>query len=59
MMARTVTFKFDVDDHVKTSLNNEGIVRTLAFDVAGVKYLVCMECASQWYPEAELTAVTD
>lgn len=55
---RTVLFRFDVDDHVKTSLNNEGIVRTLAFDLSGVKYQVSMECGSQWYPDAELKAVT-
>lgn len=53
---KSVDFKFDIDDRVKTVFGDVGIIDNLGFDDAGVRYWVKRSSESQWFKEAELTA---
>lgn len=51
-----VTFKFDLDQAVKTPFGDDGIVTMLGRDDGGNCYYVKTAKFSQWYKEKELTA---
>jgi len=49
-----VSYKFSIDDRVKTPFGNPGIVTMLGLDDGGNKYYVKTELDSQWYKERDL-----
>ena len=53
-MSEKVEFKFSIDDKVKTSLGDTGIVESMAFDEGGVRYFVGTAQNSRWLKEKEL-----
>jgi len=53
-----VTFKFELDQKVKTIFGDVGIIVTLAFDEGElIKYWVQRSTDSQWMKENQLEAV--
>lgn len=51
---RTVTYRFDIDEMVKTPFMDEGIVIMLAFDDGEQKYYVQTKRNSGWFKEKQL-----
>jgi hypothetical protein len=49
-----VTFKFELDQVVKTILGNKGVIGMLGVDDGGVSYFVKGEKNSDWFKEAQL-----
>ena len=50
-----ISFKFDLDEKVKTPFGDEGFVCMLGFDEAGTKAYVKTKDNSDWFKESQLT----
>lgn len=52
---KTVEYKFDMDQKVRTPFGDEGIITMLAYDEGGNKYYVQTASTSGWFKEGQLT----
>lgn len=53
---KTVEYKFDLDQKVKTPFGDEGIVSMIGFDEGGKQYFVKTSNNGQWFKEDQLSA---
>jgi len=49
------TFKFDLDDHIMTPFNSEGIITMCGVDGDGIQYYVKTATGGNWFKERELS----
>lgn len=52
----TATFKFVIDQKVKTPFGDVGLVSTAAVDDSGVVYFVKTAAGGNWFKESQLEA---
>ena len=53
-MMKTVNFKYDLDDRVRTRLGASGIITLLGVDERGPIYYVITDQNSDWWKEDQL-----